>query len=726
METAYAAIWWLVLFVLGLIAFPLVSRVCDRLPDKGYAISKIIALLLVAYVSWILASIKLVKFGYVNVLIALLLLAALSLLLRRKDLSLRELPWKPMLVSEGVFVVAFGLFLFILSHKPDLYLIWSEDFMDFGFLNSILRTDYFPPADPWLAGESIPYYYGGHLLSAVMTIITRVPPAIAYNLAVAMFFALAVCAAFGLGYGLTRRKLYGLVTVIFVCLAGFISGAFQLSAFALDQSVAGYTPLDAPNLGEWFLSFDFVTANRIIPDVVTHYPYYAFMVGDLHANVMDIPLQLAFITLVLALFSRRHEAQPGDRLYWLLSVFILGLTLGSLTFINTWSYPAYLLFFLLASLALRMGISKKAIVSVVGLSILLYLPYFLSRGAGGIRGVGFVDNRTDLVEFFEIFALFLVAIFSLLLVLRGRRLFGSRTVALGGIIMMGGVALIAFLMDFQLLLVLAPLVLGSLYYVYRAFPREETEFVLLLVVTGALVVLVWEVLYIDDPLGPPNERYNTILKVYMSVWVLLGAASAYAVFAILARLGRRVKAAWITVLILFIVAAMIHPLATTTSWASGRHSLVEGQRLTLDGMAYLESTHGGDREAIQWLYENVEGSHVVLEAPGTVYEYSSRVSAFTGLPTLIGWGGWEVMWRGGDLWGTVTERSEATDTIYRTTDEEEAGALLAEYNVEYVYVGTIEEERYEPEGLQKFAGHPDRYELVYENPDVMIFKVIDR
>ena len=66
-----------------------------------------------------------------------------------------------------------------------------------------------------------------------------------------MFFAMSICAAYGIGFNITKRYFYGFVTVVFVCLAGFISGAFQLSAFYLDKPVMGYTPLNAPNLGEW-------------------------------------------------------------------------------------------------------------------------------------------------------------------------------------------------------------------------------------------------------------------------------------------------------------------------------------------------------------------------------------------------------------------------------------------------------------------------------------------
>lgn len=720
-QVAYAVVWWAVLLLIGLIAFPLTSRLCGGLQDRGYSISKVLGLLLLAYFSWILASARLVSFGYVSISVSLLLLLALSLFLGRKHLNLGNLPLRSMLISEALFAVAFGIFLFILSHKPDLYITYSEDFMDFGFLRSILRSDYFPPPDPWLAGESIPYYYGGHVVSAVLTLMSRVPPAIAYNLGVAMFFALAIGASYGLGYNLTKRKLYGLVAVVFVCLAGFISGAFQLSAFFLDEPVAGYTPVHAPHIGEWFLSFDFVTANRIIPNAVTHYPYYAYLVGDLHANVMDIPFQLMFITLLLASVRRRDDADRISRPDWVLWVFVLGLSLGFFAFVNTWSYAVYLGLAALALLLLKLNVGRKGMLGVIGLSILLFLPYHISRGPSGIRGIGLVDERTVLLDFFEIFAVFLVVTFSLLWVSGKRKLPKGKTLVVVAVIAIG-TALIAFLVLFQLLLVLVPMILVPLYYIHTSRPKEETGLVLLLTLTAALAVLFCEVLFVDDALGPPYERYNTILKAYMPIWVVWAIPSAYAVFLVMSRLRRSVKAAWTGVLVVLVLAALIHPLASTTSWASGRHSQAEDGGLTLDGMAYLESTDEGLYGAIRWLNDNVDGSVVILEAPGTALEYSSPASAFTGLPTLLGWAGWEVMWRGS--WDIVTERTEAADAIYEAPGGGEAIGLLTKYNVRYIYLGTLEKERYGPDVAARFDGQPGRYEPVYGNEDVRIYRVV--
>ena len=194
-QVAYAIIWWLILLVIGLVTFPLVSRVCGGLLDKGYSISKILGILLFTYFSWLFASLHILKFGYLNISIALLLLLALSFYLGRKNLSLKNLPLRKMLISEAVFSAAYVLFLIFLFYTPDIGFAHSEDFMDFGFIQSITRSGYFPPPDPWLAGESIPYYYGGHMVAAALMMISRVPHGIAYNLAVAMFFALALSAS---------------------------------------------------------------------------------------------------------------------------------------------------------------------------------------------------------------------------------------------------------------------------------------------------------------------------------------------------------------------------------------------------------------------------------------------------------------------------------------------------------------------------------------------------
>jgi YYY domain-containing protein len=70
--------------------------------------------------------------------------------------------------------------------------------MEYMFLNSILRSPSFPLQDAWLSGHAISYYYLGYFLAAILTRLAGTPPAVAFNLSLALWFGLAASAAFGL------------------------------------------------------------------------------------------------------------------------------------------------------------------------------------------------------------------------------------------------------------------------------------------------------------------------------------------------------------------------------------------------------------------------------------------------------------------------------------------------------------------------------------------------
>ena len=721
-QVGYALAWWLLLLAIGLAAYPLVSRICGRLADRGYAISKLLGLLLITYFSWMLASAKIIGFGYANISIALVLLLAVSLFLGRRHLSLRNLPWRSMLTTEAIFAAAFVLFLVFLRSKPDIFFLYSEDFMDFAFLQSVLRSDYFPPADPWLAGESLPYYYGGYVLVAIMKMLTNAPAGVSYNLATAMFFALAVSASYGLGYSATRRRLYGLLTAAFVCVLGFLSGAFQLAAYATDSEVLGHAARQAPTFADWWLKYDL--AAGVIPHTGNSYPYYTLLQGDVHPHTMSIPFQVMFIALVYALVRRRDRDQDAASWHSVLNVVILGVSLGFLAFINTWDYPTYVGFTLLAFILIARDFTRRGIASAAGvivLSGLLYLPYFLSRGTAGFEGVGLVGTRTDLIDFVELFGLFLFVIISFFCVLSARRMLGER-VAVLSVALVIVVALLSYLWDFQLALVLIPIIAACLYYIHRERSGGEKGFMVLLILMGALVALLCDIAYVNDAYSDPWQRYNTVMKIYLQAWVFLAIASAFGVFWVRRSIGPRTKAVWTVLLLAFIVASAIQPVGLTTGWASGQREVFGENRGTLDGLAYLRDRDPGAYEAILWLNEHVEGSPVILEAPGATYEFSSIISTMTGLPTVVGWVTHEVMWRGG--WDEVAGRDTEVDTIYQTVDEAEARDLLEKYNVGYIYVGTLERDRYEALGLEKFAASPGRYELVFESQGVRVYRVV--
>jgi uncharacterized membrane protein len=232
-------------------------------------------------------------------------------------------------------------------------------------------------------------------------------------------------------------------------------------------------------------------------------------------------------------------------------------------------------------------------------------------------------------------------------------------------------------------------------------------------------VLFCEIFFIYDAM--PVERFNTVMKLYLAVWIMLGVASSYGVFWVMETTTGKLKAIWVTLLVVLVIVCLIQPVGQTIGWASGKRTYYGLNRGTLNGMAYVDIIAPGDYEAIKWLNGNIEGQPVILETPGGAYQFTSRVSAMTGLPTVIGWVTHEVMWH--NSWDVVSGREADVDTIYCTNDNEEALYLLEKYDVEYIYIGYLEKQKYEEEGLKKFAAYPEKYTLVYENQGVNIYKI---
>jgi uncharacterized membrane protein len=63
--------------------------------------------------------------------------------------------------------------------------------MELAFINAILRSPTFPPHDPWLSGFSISYYYFGYVLTAMLAKFTGTLGSVAFNLMLALIFALS-------------------------------------------------------------------------------------------------------------------------------------------------------------------------------------------------------------------------------------------------------------------------------------------------------------------------------------------------------------------------------------------------------------------------------------------------------------------------------------------------------------------------------------------------------
>ncbi len=205
--------WFFALQAMAVVVLPITFIACQRLADRGYILSKLVGLLLVAWLVWFLASLQLAPFEQPTIIGMMVLLALVSGGIfyqhRNNIVSYFKENWRLILLEEALFWTLFGIFLLIRWRNPDLWHPYrgGEKPMDFAYLNAITKSVYFPPYDPWFANGYINYYYFGFVLTATLTKLTGIVPYVAYNLAVPTFFAMTGMGAFTVAFNLVEGQL---------------------------------------------------------------------------------------------------------------------------------------------------------------------------------------------------------------------------------------------------------------------------------------------------------------------------------------------------------------------------------------------------------------------------------------------------------------------------------------------------------------------------------------
>src|SRR3954451_2561184 len=374
--------------VLGLAATPLAVVAFARLPGRGVAFAKPLGLLLATWLVWMGGSLNVVPNGLAAWIGAALVLAVAGALTWRRwrpelwtGPARRWLAW-----SEGIALVAFAAMALLVAYSPD---VWqTEKPMDMAFLNAAGDARTFPPEDPWMAGQDLNYYYLGHLMAAGLVRLSGVAPDVGYNLAVATVLALTASAVLTLAGTLWAAARgprgavgAGLAAVGLVVVLGDLDGARLL--FAHGGPLATYP---------WF------DASRVIPDAIDEFPWFSFLVGDLHAHWIALPftvLALAFVVQVVLLGPVRAPRRRA-----VAEALVAAIAIGMLYAINAWSYPV-------AAGLLALGVAAwvrdprsapgqaeavRWLLAVIALSILLVLPFHLGFDPAA-RGLGVVRSR---------------------------------------------------------------------------------------------------------------------------------------------------------------------------------------------------------------------------------------------------------------------------------------------------------------------------------------------
>ncbi|MBN1356406.1 hypothetical protein JXA40_09135 [bacterium] len=747
-------LWWMVITVTGLIALPLARRFFRSYPDQGYILSKAFGLCLLSFVNWILSSLHILKFSPLSVLVSMSLILLGSWFLKKESLAdigqfftgQKRVVW----VSEIVFLAAFALFAFIRMCNPDI--ASTEKMPDFAFLTGIINSGYFPPKDPWFLGETINYFYYGHYQIALLTKLTGIAPQIGFNLGIAFLFAITLTTAFGVTYGLTRNLKYGFLGGLFVAFIGNLDGINQL----LSKVVLGPEKFYPFTWFNWWMSSR-VIVREGVDITINEFPFWSYILGDLHAHVNVVPFSLLVLGIILELMRGGGDGLGvigrGKEFYF--RIIIAAVALGAIPAANTWDMPTY--FGLMAAALIferqftrkfpvtsylgflltpfrelidrwnnppeltkdrngslfwsRWGLTLTAVFLLIGIALLLYCPYYQNFQPKGTQGIRLVDpiQRTLWDDFLTIYGFFFFCVLSLILYLLKERIMkvSPRLMPLlVGSLITGYI--ITFLVFQTFMVAFCIIVLGLL--LALPFSQDDPEklekfFALSLFATALLILLGCEFFYIKDAYGKTLERQNTIFKFYYQAWVFCGISSAYAVYRFSEIVKERWKLTWDMVYRVLFVATLAFPVFGTTVKCNHFAALKDNTpyaKATLDGIWYMSWRYKGDYQTIQYLRKHAKPEETVLEATGPAFSHYGRISASTGMYTLIGWANHENIWRDGS-WQMVNKRVNDVRTIYSTSDINLAGQLLNEYGIDYVYVGMLEREQYPNADFDKFA-----------------------
>ena len=575
--------------------------------------------------------------------------------------------------------------------------------------------------------------------------------------------------------------LAGLVAAVMASVSGNLDGVVQLTEMA-QRKLAGMTaPLSSfdfwrssraipetpefepSRLTPWLESDNFVETGFHI----TEFPFFTFLFADLHAHMMTMPFAVLALALGFTLIVGLSRVSLCAVWPWAV-VFALALAVGSLWTINSWEYPAYALLMLgcVAGAAwmmpgpIRTRLAVAAALSLLALAVsyLAFQPFHASNETFG-TGIEPTRWRTPVSSYLMIHALPLLAAACLL--------FATLPRAVAPVVTLAKKSRPLVALDQWLLVGVSLGLLVSCYFwaagfitvgfltvaltltawalltclVSEDYPERRADVMALAMLAMALAIGIGvDLIRVEGDIA----RMNTLFKYYLVAWLLFAASGAYGLWrgwtacANRGVLQRQLRWAVAGLVALVMAGTLVYPALATPVRIADRFNPLP---LTLDGEAWMESAvyHppdwcserplepieiSQDYEAIRWLQDNVSGTPVVLEGHGTQYCWNTRISQYTGLPTVLGWPWHQQQQRGdGEI---VRRRARDVATMYSSPSHARALDLLEQYRVAYIVVGALERGYYDSRGIAKFDAMSDKglLTLAYANDGTRIYRVL--
>ena len=717
-------VWWLMSVVIGIAFFPLSNRIFSKFRDGGWMFSKSMGIFIAGYVYWLLSCAKLLRFTGMNCMLVLVLCAVvnygLGFVLYRKDKKKPDVSLKLIAIEEVMFLGVYFFWTYVVSFDPAAY--GTEKFMDYGFMTSMMRAEYLPPLDPWYSGEIINYYYGGQYLAVFLTKLSGVPVGVACNLMRTMIAAFAYALPFSIVYQLVERLQIHkrkAVSAKWCTLGGFLAGLAV--AFCGNMHYVIYAlilPVVEKMTGKELNNYYYPNSTRYIghnpivegDNTIHEFPSYSFVVGDLHAHMVNVMFVLLVLGIMLAWALKMEKRDSKLTIKEALlqpEIILLGFFTGMFRWTNFWDFPIYfvaggcIVFFLNIRLY-KHSLKEYLVTTIAQAAEVLFI--------GTIACLPFTMSFEKIASNIKL-AYTHSAFYQLLI------LWGLPAVT---VLVFLGSCVRGYLKHCKEQMVVKPAKTKKANKNKQSIAGAELEehggkeepdslskekkpsvagfftqiavedlFIFLMGMCALGLILMPELIYVED-IYTTAPRANTMFKLTYQAYILFAVSMGYILTKGLMLGKKKMFAASSVGLVCLLITAGYSWNAANSQYGD----ITDTSRIKgIDASVYVSESFASDYEAICWLNQNVTGQPVVLEANGDSYSGYERVSVATGLPTVMGWYVHEWLWRNDTDAQNV--RSADIKTIYTSTDKANVEALIDQYDISYIYIGKLEREKFE-------------------------------
>jgi len=433
-----------------------------------------------------------------------------------------------------------------------------------------------------------------------------------------------------------------------------------------------------------FAGYWYPNATRFIERTIHEYPVYSFVVSDLHAHVFSMPMVIAMLMSIFLWLSELIEEVKRQKVlrllaerFFLLSL-VMGIFIGSLAMTNTWDVLVYASLLLILGIFLliwRKEFFLPLLSSAIGLSVtaaIISAPWFLTFQSIA-EGIQLANEHSPFWQLLVLWgAHFIpVLIFIVLLLINKKQRVKKEEAS--------WFFVVAMFFAFIFLLVFT-----ELFYfkdIYTGHPRSNTMFKLMfqgfiwiaILLSLAISLFIsktktgnwfkWQLINLREVLSQKNKKLLKV-KIFLRTCLFVYLPIA-----------------------LLIIGLATYPYLAFRSYY-GDFKNYQG----LNGMQWMLKRYPSSYAMVNYLKEKEAQQVNILEASGESFTEFSLISAFSGMPTILGWQVHEWLWRGS--WDVSAQRLGEIDEIYNNPNSIVSRKLLEQYQVKYLIITNREREKH--------------------------------